>query len=79
MKVTSSETKEIDRIAQQLGLDITVLRNEILWSLGEVRIDRVTPTYEQFREWCRQHDGLRNFWAFANSKLGAEVTQDEMS
>ena len=47
MKVTSSETKEIDRIAQQLGLDITVLRNEILWSLGEVRIDRVTPTYEQ--------------------------------
>jgi hypothetical protein len=78
MKVTSSESKEIDRIAQQLGLDSTILRNEILWSLGELRIDRVTPTYEQFREWYRQREGLRNFWAFANSKLEAELTQDEI-
>lgn len=78
MIVTSSATKEIERIAQQLGLDITLLRNEILWSLGEVRINQVTPTYQQFREWSRQRDGPLKFWAFANSKLGAEVTQDEI-
>jgi hypothetical protein len=78
MKATSSDTKEIERIAQQLGLDITLLRKEILWSLGEVRINQVTPTYQQFREWNRRNDGPRKFWAFADSKLDAEVTQDEI-
>jgi 5-methylcytosine-specific restriction endonuclease McrA len=78
MKPNSSVTKEIEEIAEQLGLDITLLRNEILWALGEERINRATPTYEQFRKWCRQRDGLRKFWAFANSRLEAKVAQDEI-
>jgi len=78
MKGTSADTREIERIARQLGLDITLLRKEILWSLGEVRINHVTPTYEQFREWSRQKDGPRKFWVFAESQLKAEVTQDEI-
>ncbi len=62
----------------QLGLDINLLMHEIKWALGEERINRLTPGYDQFREWTRQRDGLYQFWGFANRKLGVELRQDEV-
>lgn len=70
--------KEIERLAHQLQLDLGLLFYEIQWALGEERINRVTPTYDQFRTWSRQSDGLHAFWAFANQLLGVPLSQDEV-
>ena len=52
--------------------------HEIQWALGEERINRVTPTYDLFRKWDRQRDGLYEFWRFANSRLDASLSQEEV-
>ena len=68
---------EVTRLSQQLGLDLDLLFHEVYWALGEERINRVTPTYVQFRKWARQRDGLSRFWNFANRKLGVDLSADE--
>ena len=68
----------ISALAQQLQLDTSLLYQEIYWALGEERINKVTPTEKQFREWKRRSDGLMQFWAFANERLGCELAQDEI-
>jgi hypothetical protein len=70
--------KEVERLVFQLGLDLNLVLHEIQWSLGEERINYVTPTYEQFREWSRQRDGLYKFWSYANSKLKTELLPEEI-
>src|SRR5258706_5439916 len=69
---------EIERLALQLRIDVNLLSYEIRWALGEERINRVTPSYERFREWSRHREGLYDFWRFANIQLGAEISQDEI-
>ena len=54
---SDAHTLEIKQLATQLGLDLNLFFHEIQWALGEERINRVTPTYEQFRDWTRQKDG----------------------
>ena len=56
---------EISVLAQQLRLDTSLVYQEIYWALGEERINRLTPTKEQFSEWKRSADGLMKFWSFA--------------
>lgn len=68
---------DISALAQQLGLDTSLLYREILWALGEERINRVTPTEAQFREWRRNNDGLMQFWSFANQLLGCTIDQED--
>jgi hypothetical protein len=69
---------EISILAQQLRLDTSLVYKEIYWALGEERINRVTPTEEQFIEWKRNADGLTRFWSFANGRLGSELSQDDI-
>jgi hypothetical protein len=69
--------EDIATLSQQLRLDTSLLYKEIYWALGEERINRVTPTETQFRQWKRSRDGLMQFWAFANDQLGCELAQDE--
>jgi 5-methylcytosine-specific restriction endonuclease McrA len=69
---------QIAALAAQLKLDTSLLFNEIVWALGEERINRVTPTAEQFGEWRRQKDGLVHFWHFANTTLCTCLEQDEV-
>lgn len=79
MSLTSTPTdREIQRLASQLQLDMSLLTHEIQWALGEERINRVTPSYEEFRRWGRQRDGLYAFWEFANRKLDTELSQEEI-
>ena len=68
---------DIAALAQQLQLDTSLLYKEILWALGEERINRVMPTEAQFREWKRSNDGLMQFWSFANERLGCTLAQDD--
>ena len=75
---SDAHTLEIRQLATQLGLDLNLFFHEIQWALGEERINRVTPTYEQFRDWTRQKDGLYQFWKYANGKLCVELTADEV-
>src|SRR5579884_1611795 len=69
---------QISAITQQLRLDTSLLYQEIYWALGEERINKVMPSEQQFHEWRRCKDGLMQFWAFANERLGCELTQDEI-
>ncbi|MFL6390059.1 MAG: HNH endonuclease [Terriglobales bacterium] len=69
---------QISALAQQLRLDTSLLYQEIYWALGEQRINRVTPSEQQFREWKRHKDGLMRFWEFANERLSCELSQDEI-
>ena len=69
---------DVDILVSQLGLDINLLLQEIKWALGEERINRVTPKYEQFREWSRQPDRLFEFWKFANETLGVILEQEDI-
>lgn len=68
----------IQRIATQLQLDLDLFIHEIQWVLGEERINRVTPSQTQFKEWTRQKNGLDQFWSYANSQLDLELTADEV-
>jgi hypothetical protein len=68
---------EIERLAQQLGLDLGLLFHEVQWALGEERINKATPAYEDFRKWMRKKDGLHEFWRFANDKLSLALNPDE--
>ncbi len=68
---------DISALAQQLGLDTSLLYKEIYWAMGEERINRVTPSEKQFREWKRSANGLTQFWVFANERLGCELAQDD--
>lgn len=68
---------DIFALAQQLRLDTALLYKEILWALGEERINRVTPTEVQFREWKRNNDGLMLFWSYANERLGCTLSQED--
>ncbi len=70
--------QEVEILVSQLGLDFNILLHEIKWALGEQRINRVTPNYEQFREWSRQREGLYEFWKFANKTLSVEIDSDEI-
>ncbi|MGH9771849.1 MAG: HNH endonuclease [Candidatus Acidiferrales bacterium] len=70
--------EQIIVLAAQLNLDTSLLLSEIFWALGEERINRVTPSHSQFREWGRQADGLLLFWKFANSALGICLEQEEV-
>jgi hypothetical protein len=72
-----SVIEEISALARQLNLDTSLVYREIYWALGEERINRLTPTEEQFKDWKRSSDGLMRFWSFANGKLGSELSQDE--
>lgn len=79
MKLFSNHVgKEVEKLVVQLRLDLNLVLHEIQWSLGEERINHVTPTYEQFRDWERQRDGLYQFWNFANSILNIELSQEEV-
>lgn len=69
---------EVMRLAKQLGLDLDLLFHEVYWALGEERINKVTPTYDCFRAWERQKDGLDRFWEFANSTLSIVLNADEV-
>src|ERR1700688_1376264 len=69
---------EIRSLALQLRLDVGLLFQEIKWALGEERINRVTPTYDQFRIWSRERDGLNCFWEFANLQIGTQLSPDEV-
>ena len=69
---------QIEALALQLGLDINLVLHEIIWALGEARIDSVTPSVEQFRKWSRQSDGLHKFWSFANETLGTVIAEDDV-
>lgn len=69
---------EIRNLALQLHLDLGVLFQEIKWALGEERINRVTPTYDQYRVWSRERDGLNRFWEFANLQIGTELSPEEI-
>jgi hypothetical protein len=69
---------EIRRLANQLSLDLALLFQEIKWALGEQRINRVTPTFDQFRKWSRQRDGLDCFWEFANLQIRTQLSPDEV-
>ena len=70
--------EDISVLAAQLRLDTTLVYKEILWALGEERINRVTPPSTQYTAWKRNTDGLIKFWAFANERLGCELSQDEV-
>jgi hypothetical protein len=61
------DISQVTILAEQLHINLTLLFHEVHWALGEERINRVTPSYEQFRAWTRQQDGLDQFWTFANS------------
>ena len=74
----SKVSPEVVHIAQQLRLDLKLLYQEIYWALGEERINKVTPSYDLFREWARQNDGLVRFWQFANTTLRTELSADEV-
>ena len=69
---------EIRTLTLQLRLDLALLFKEIKWALGEERINRVTPTYDQFRIWSRERDGLNRFWEFANLQIGSQLSPDEV-
>ena len=69
---------EIRRLALQLRLDLGLLFQEIKWALGEIRINRVAPTFDQFRNWSRERDGLNCFWDFANLQIGTQLSPDEV-
>lgn len=68
----------ISALAQQLRLDSALLYDQILWALGEERINRVTPEEAQFREWRRHSAGLMRFWSYANERLGCTLSQEEV-
>lgn len=75
----SSETgKEVERLVFQLGLDLNLVLHEIQWSLGEERINLLTPSYKQFRDWSRQQNGLFQFWESANLNLKTQLLQEEV-
>lgn len=73
------ELDEIERLAGQLHLDVTLVFKEIQWALGEERINRVTPSAEVFREWCRSQTGLMQCWKHTQITLQAEVSQEEIA
>jgi len=68
----------IETLASQLHIDQSLLYREIYWALGEERINRITPDAEQFRSWKQNRDGLAQFWAFANERLGCSLDQEEV-
>lgn len=70
--------ENVTALARQLSLDMSLLQQEVYWALGEERINRVLPSEQQFLEWKRGSDGLMQFWAFANERLGCELTQEEV-
>jgi hypothetical protein len=70
--------EDISALARQLRLDTSLIQKEIYWALGEERINRVTPTDEQFKDWRRSSEGLMRFWSFANERLGIELSQDDV-
>jgi hypothetical protein len=45
--------------------------------LGDERINRVTPSFEQFRKWSREPKWLIEFWKYAQKTLQAQLTQEE--
>ena len=67
----------IEKLTTQLGLDPNLFLHEIHWILEEERINKITPTLEQFQDWNRQKDGLNQFWKYANSILCIELTAEE--
>src|SRR5437870_4216576 len=67
---------DISQLSSELGLDTSLVYKEIYWALGEERINRVTPGASQFRMWRREPDGLMQFWAFANERLGVFLDQE---
>jgi hypothetical protein len=69
---------EIERLAAQLHLDLSLVFKEIEWAMGEERINRVIPPLELFREWSRQPCGLMEFWKHAQATLKAELDQEEV-
>jgi hypothetical protein len=69
---------EVARLARQLDLNLDLIFHEVYWALGEERINRVTPSYDLFRLWERQRDGLDRFWDFANRTLGVGLSADEV-
>jgi hypothetical protein len=78
LAVSTSTADEIQKLVLQLHLDIDVLFQEIRWALGEERINRLTPTLDQFRTWSRERDGLNRFWEFANLQIGGELSSNEV-
>jgi hypothetical protein len=70
--------ESISILTQQLRLDNALVYKEIYWALGEERIDRVTPSADQYLEWKRSADGLIQFWASANERLGCQLSQAEI-
>ena len=56
-----------------------LLFKEVFWALGEERINRVTPTKDLFRKWCREPAGLMAFWGHAQVILHGDLTQEEVT
>jgi HNH endonuclease len=77
--LSSQAGREVEALASQLGMDMSLLLHEIRWALGEQRINRVTPSRDQFWEWSRERDGLTKFWCFANAELGVTLLPEEVS
>jgi hypothetical protein len=69
---------EISGLASQLRLDLGLLFQEIKWALGEERINLVTPSYDQFRNWSRERDGLNRFWEYANLHVATPLSPDDV-
>jgi hypothetical protein len=65
------------RLHSSFGLTPHYFYKESFWALGEERINRVTPTEVQFREWKRNNDGLMQFWSIANQRLDCTLDQED--
>ncbi|HQF12004.1 MAG TPA: HNH endonuclease signature motif containing protein [Paludibacteraceae bacterium] len=70
--------KQTIQISNQLGIDIELLKHEILWALGEQRINTVTPGIDDFMVWRKKPNCLELFWQYANSKLFQPIEPEEI-
>lgn len=67
----------ISKLAEQLRLEMDIVYDELYWALGEERINRVTPSIEEFRAFQRCTDGLTQFWGYANNRLAFALGVEE--
>lgn len=71
-------TSEIVRMSHQIDHDLHVLNQEVVWAMGEERINQVTPSHVQFVEWQRSKVGLQEFWTYANRILREPLSMDDV-
>ena len=66
------------RLLDQVGVDPGLLVHEVYWAMGEVRINRVTPTVDQFLVWKRRRDGLAVFGCHVRDCLKSEIDPEDV-